>query len=198
MEIKSIIKIIRNIFIILIFSGIANTSNAQYIAFQYQGEWSPWAPLCRYDVSDPNHYMTYRWGGNTLDIFQQTVFGKVVGIGLKSEGGTTIFSVLINYMDEPCFVDKKERKRHLKNKEWYVYEGTVEYYVNDIFPTADALAKDCRLVIPNPRIDNSPSVKRQAKCTIKIAPYKKKPEVWNIYFDNIGIGISTYGCNFKK
>ncbi len=197
MEIKSIIKIIRNIFIILIFSGIANTSDAQSIAFQYKGVWSPWAPICRYDIFHPNYHMTSRWDGNSLDILQQTFFGDVAGIVLKSAGGTTIFHVKIN-TDEIRPIDKKERKRHLKSNAWYYYKGTVEYYVNDAYPTADDLAKDCRLVIPNPRYDKSPSVKREAKCTIGIAPYKKSPEVWNIYFDDIGIAISTCGIKFKK
>lgn len=192
MDVKSIIKIIRNIFIILIFSGIVNNSEAQSIAFNYKGEWSPWIPICRTD-----YYIANSWGANSLNIFQQTFFGDVAGIGLKSAGGSTIFLIHIN-TDELKPIDKKERKRHLKNNEWYHYSGTVEYYVNDAYPTAEDLAKDCCLVIPNPRTDKSPCVKRQAKCTIKIAPYKKSPEVWNIYFDDIGIAIGTTGIKFEK
>lgn len=92
---------------------------------------------------------------------------------------------------------KDERKYHEKNNVWYKYTGWVEYTVNDKCPTALDFSKAACFVVPNPRYDDTPTVTRKDSCTIKIAPYKKHPEVYNIWFDNIGVGVSISGLKFK-
>jgi hypothetical protein len=161
--------------------------HAQSLAFSYKGDWSSWIPIC-----NPNSFGDARsWGGTALKIFRYT---DMSGIILQSEGGKTIFSFRIANFRLP---DKKERKAHEKSGRWFSFSGTVEYYVNDEYPTAEVCAKDNCLVIPNAREDKTPSIKRQTSCEISIAPFKKDPQIWNIFFDGVGIGVSTRGLEFK-
>lgn len=159
----------------------------QSISFNYKGSWSSWEPICGSGLS----WASSGWGGNDLQISRYT---DMSGLLLKSPGGITVFSFQIPNFRLP---DKKQRKEHLKSGQFFTFYGTVEYYVNDEYPTAEMLAKNDRLVIPNPRRDTTPTVKRRASCEIKIAPFKKEPEVWNLFFDNIAIAISTQGIKFK-
>lgn len=104
------------------------------------------------------------------------------------------------YVDNYIKPDKSTRKQHLKSNEWYVYTGTVEYYVTDDYPTIEEVLDTFRFPIIPASGDfgwgyskikyDRPRVKRTAKATIKIAPHKDMPECFNIYFDNIGIGLS--------
>ena len=175
----------RHLFIVCLFSF--GNAFSQEISFAYKGEWSSWMPICGSGIS----WSVSKWGGNELTISRYT---DMSGIVLKSPGGRDIFSFRITNFRLP---DKKERKAHEKSGEWFSYYGTVDYYVNDEYPTAAALAKGNCLVVPNPRTDVTPSVKRHTVCEIRIAPFKKEPENWNIIFDGIGIGISTVGIKFK-
>lgn len=89
------------------------------------------------------------------------------------------------------FPDKKTRKEHLKRNEWYEYYGTVEYYIDNVLTTIkDILKRGSALgripVIP----PTSPNArKRTVNATIKIAPYKDHPKVYNILFEGVGVGI---------
>lgn len=183
-------KIITNlvqIIVIWVLGLTAMEANAQSIAFAYKGDWSSWMPICGSGLD----WNSSRWGGDELSISRYT---NMSGIILKSAGGREIFSFQITNFRLP---DKKERKAHEKSGQWFSFYGTVDYYVNDEYPTAEALAKGNCLVIPNPRTDKTPSVKRHTVCEIRIAPFKKDPQVWNLFFDGIGIGISTQGLKFK-
>lgn len=140
--------------------------------FNYRGDWSPWQK----EYGQISHY------------------ADDSGIILKTSGGQTYFSFKINNYAPPT---KKQIKEHLKSGQWYEYTGTVEYSVNDAYPTAEAIAKASRFVIPNPRIDQTPSVLRRTTCRISIQPYKKLPSNYNVYFDNIGVAISIQGMTFE-
>jgi len=124
------------------------------------------------------------------------IYSDQSGIILKTDGGQKYFSFQITNYVPPT---KNELKEHLRSNLWFEYYGTVEYMVNDNYPTAEALAKSCCFVIPNPRIDNSPSVMRRTTCRITVAPYeyKKLPSTYNVFFDNIGVGISIKGMDFE-
>ncbi len=116
---------------------------------------------------------------------------------------------------------KKEIKFHYKNNIWWVYNGYVEYYVCDVYPTF----KDCIKQLGRPlRIEDlqteeyknklsllkasclsqgksfSPIglTKKHSSATIKIAPYKYKdaPQCYNFYFDGVGFGIDFMGGGF--
>ncbi len=97
--------------------------------------------------------------------------------------------------------DKKTIKLHYKNNMWYEYSGTVEYYVTEKYPTILDILKafDFPYFNYDSGSDGNPCVKRTARATIKIAPYKDHPKCYNIYFDNIGVGIDLdEGLYFKN
>lgn len=99
----------------------------------------------------------------------------IIGLSMKDSGGNVYWSFIItNY--------EKGRKN---------CTGIVEYYVNDTYPTAEDLAKANVFVKPDYRTDKTPSVKRTAKASINIVNEEKKPAVFNVWYDNIGVGISV-------
>ena len=44
--------------------------------------------------------------------------------------------------------------------------------------------------------EGNPCVKRTADAIIKIAPYKKRPQCYNIYFDGVAVGIDMENTIF--
>lgn len=93
--------------------------------------------------------------------------------------------------------NKKTRKQHQKNDTWYEYSGWVEYYVTDDYPTIQKVLEHYQFPMIQPTGETA-RAKRRAKATIKIAPYKKMPECFNIYFDGVGVGISFSEWPFDK
>ena len=129
--------------------------------FCYKGQWSSW---------DKHYFPDYmRISSSTYSN------GDIIGLSLSDSGGNVYYKFRINNYTP----GQKE------------FTGTVEYYVNDSFPTAEALAKANYFVRPNYRTDQTPSVKRTARATIKIVNDEKKPQVFNIWYDNIGVGFSV-------
>lgn len=163
---KNSLKIIVSIAILFIATALPERILAQRANFCYKGEWSSWK----------------EYPGRTFTNANNTV------IALKTQGGQQYFAFSIDNFILPS---KKELKNHQKNGKFFEYNGTVEYCVNDTYPTAEAIAKACTFVLPNPRYDQTPTVTRTASARISVAPYKKKPTVFNIWFDNIGIAISV-------
>lgn len=157
--------------LLLLFFCVTLSINAQEVCFNYRGDWSSWR-------SCPGKISKY-----TDDS----------GLILGTSGGTEFFKFHINYYTKPS---KDELKQAKKTGKWLVYRGTVEYYVNDKYPTAEAFCKANTFVIPNPRYDETPNVKRETSCTIKIAPFKKHPEIYFIEFDNVAIEISIQGLKW--
>ena len=154
-------------------------SIAQRMCFNYGGEWSAWSKSF------------------TTELFSEPkvkIYGDGSGVFLYNAGGREIFNLKISNYIPPT---KQERKDHYKNSQWYEYEGTVDYYVNDKYPTAADLARANTIVSPNSRTDETPSVMRHAKATIKIAPYKDNPEVYNLWFDGVGMAVSIQGLHFE-
>ena len=161
-------KILKVLFTVILLTALFFPFNAsaQRASFCYKGEWSSWQSYPGRTFSNDN---------NTT-------------IVLKTPGGQQYFAFSITNFIAPT---KKELKEHQKSGEFFEYRGTVEYCVNDKYPNAEALAKACTFVLPNPRYDDTPTVTRTTYATIKVAPYKKKPMVFNIWFDNIGIAVSV-------
>lgn len=103
---------------------------------------------------------------------------------------------------------KEEIKAHKKNNEWFVYEGTLEFYVADECPTLKSLLK----VYPLPFLGPNDITKelyqtgkiKSCKLTtmrvkVKIAPYDKYPRVyniWSLYESGVALGINL-GGEFK-
>lgn len=80
--------------------------------------------------------------------------------------------------------DKKLKKQRIKSGQWYEYSGTVEYYTQGLWD------KFKNIMHQWPNVPDASNGEIQtASATIKIQPYKKRPEVYNIFFENIGLGI---------
>lgn len=136
--------------------------------FYYKGQWSSWE----------NHYFpsSYMREYDDWKIYAlRSSENHIIGLDLRDSGGNTYFSFRIT--------DYVKGKKDCN--------GTVEYYVNDAYPTAEALAKSNFFVKPDYRTDITPSVKRTARARIKIVNDGSKPEVFNLWYDNIGVGISV-------
>lgn len=159
------------IYLVGIITLFTTAISAQTICYNYGGSWSSWTQI--YNIAK---------------------YTDQSGFVFKTSGGIEYFSFTIHQYVPPT---KAEKKAHLKSKQWFEYYGTVEYYVNDTYPTASHIAKKCMLVQPDPRYDQTPVVKRTAAARIKIAPYKHIPQTYNIWFDNIGIGIDVTGLKFE-
>lgn len=93
--------------------------------------------------------------------------------------------------------DKKTRKQHQKDNLWYEYSGWVEYYVTDEYPTIQKVLERYQFPMIQPT-GETVRAKRLARATIRIAPYKKEPTCFNIYFDDVGVGISFSKWPFEK
>ena len=167
---------LKKVSLLLLFSiGFCSIGFCQVrikITYCYKGEWSSWESFDTY-ISRNNDGSMYE---------------------LKTPGGRTFFAFYMNNFLPPT---RREIIARQESDTWYVYNGSVEYYVNDRYPTAETLAKACTLVQPNPRKDVTPNVQRTCSATIKVQPYKKTPEVFNIWFDNIGIGVDISNIIFK-
>ena len=153
---------------------------SQQICWNYKGSWSSWKSW-----DDP-----YTKGS----ISKYGTGDSRTGLCFKSRGGIQYFSFYIPNYKLPT---KKQRNEHMESGKWFEYSGYVNYYVNDKYPTAEALAKSNTLVIPDPRIDKTPNAQRQTRAIINIAPFKHKPEVFNVVFDDIAIGIDIREIKFE-
>lgn len=88
---------------------------------------------------------------------------------------------------------KETIKYHWKNKTWYEYNGFVEYFIDNSYPTIKSALKTWSFAFIT---NTSDHVKRTARATIKIAPYKDHPRVYNIYFEDVGIAIDLGRWSF--
>lgn len=123
------------------------------------------------------------------------VYGNYSGFSLSYSGDANWDWYFKFQIDNYVAPTKEELKRHQKLDLWFVYFGTVEYYVTDKYPTIEAVmrASGAHLLPP---YGSEHRVKRTARATIKIAPYKKRPKVYNIYFDNVGYAIDLLNCKW--
>lgn len=104
-----------------------------------------------------------------------------------------VFKFQINNYVAPT---KKQIKEHYKRQEWYEYYGTVEYFVVEEYPTIKDILKQWGFPLYGQHTTGTPIAKRVANATIKIAPYKKHPEVYNIWFDDVAIAIQLVYVHF--
>lgn len=94
--------------------------------------------------------------------------------------------------------DAKTRKQNVKYGHWYEFTGFVEYYISDDYISAYQLFKSSRgAAFINPKQpDGRPTKKVTSQAKIKIAPYKDHPTVYNIWYDNVGLGIDLNNIYF--
>lgn len=99
-------------------------------------------------------------------------------------------------VDNMTFPNKKQRKEDVKNGKWYVFSGTVEYYICDDYPTVLSIFRAAKgpLFAPAKLKNGRPTKKITSKATIKIKAFKDLPRTYNIFFDNVGLGVTLSGC----
>lgn len=108
------------------------------------------------------------------------------------------FRITINNFYIP---DKKTRKSHIKNNEWYEFSGYIEYWIDDDhMDFLSCLPSYGRTIpieaVPWLHFDGRPSIIKKSQATIKIQPYEKHPELWNIWFEGIGYAFYFYQTNY--
>jgi hypothetical protein len=97
--------------------------------------------------------------------------------------------------------DKKTRKEHIKNNEWYEYTGYIEYWIDDehlnflsCLPNYDRLLPNAAL--PWYKYDGRPSIIKKSPAKIQIQPYEKTPQIYNIWFEGIGYAFYFYQTGY--
>lgn len=157
--------------------------------------------------------------GNWKDMNDCRIRGNYDGFIIYEDNkhpSNFFFSFQINGFVVPS---KKDIKKHYKNKIWWEYSGYVEYYICDLYPTVvDVFKEKGRLLreddLSYSDYDRKLSTLKASKmakgqsfnpigfkkvrknATIKIAPYKKVPQVYNIYFDGGGYAIDLNNLIF--
>jgi hypothetical protein len=96
------------------------------------------------------------------------------------------------------FPNKKQRKKDIAADKWYVFTGTVEYYITDDNPSILSLFRKAKRPLFSPaKLDGGrPTKKITSKAKIRIAPFRNVPEYYNIWFDNVGFGIHMKNVYF--
>lgn len=179
--------------ILLLFLVVSLYASAQIkICGYYDGYWGEWEDA----------YIFSLYGGrNTVD--ESLPYLKIYGnySGFSTYANTDhpsayMFKFQISNYLAP---DKKTKKHHLKSNEWYEYSGVVEYFVKDEHDTIKDILKRGSAFGRIPAIQSTwPGArKRTAKATIKIAPYKDHPRVYNIWFEGVAVGIDLNTVYFN-
>lgn len=80
----------------------------------------------------------------------------------------------------------------MKSGEWYEYSGKVEFYISDDYSDIyEIFKKSKRAAFITKKAMGERPVKRIVKnATIRVKPYKRQPQVYNIFFDKVGVGIN--------
>lgn len=175
----------KKFFIILLFMGLVSVINAQtYGSFSTNAfiddSWSNW--------------LNFKAGGLSL-------YGNYHSIAIHESNlhpSKFFFKVTINGFQRPS---KKEIKEHYKKGLWYEYDGTVEYYRTDEYPTAKAQLEEVQCFLINAELGhkkNKPAVKQISPARIRIQPYKKTPQCYNIFFDGVGFAIDLKNVTFTN
>lgn len=94
--------------------------------------------------------------------------------------------------------NKKTRKAHIDNDEWYEYTGYIEYWIDDDHMNFLSTLNNNFPIKANPRvkIGNRPSVVKKVPAKIQIQPYRKYPELYNIWFEGIGFAFYFYDTGY--
>lgn len=174
-------------------------NNYVHFSFYYDGYWGKW------DL-DSGTKIHGNYGG------------FVIYSDFDNHPSKYFFKFTINNYVKP---EKKEIKKHLKNNLWWEYQGTVEYYICDLYPTLTDFVKIKYRFLRDFDVNDSEYEKKLSalkaskmlkgqsftpisfkkvikQATIKIAPYKKVPRVYNIYTDDCGIALDLRGLYFAE
>ena len=173
-NLKFIMK--KYIFIIFALSFITNNVFSQVrVNGYFDGYWAKWIQPSDLEINgDYDGFIIYQ----------------------KSEGPWEYrFKFTINNMKFP---NKKQRKKDIKADKWYVFTGTVEYYISNSYPSAlEAYRKKKGPLLAPAKLNNGkPAKKITSKATIKIAAFEKYPKVYNIWYDKVALAIDLGKSHF--
>lgn len=176
--------------IVMIMTGFlgvysqVSMSTAAYV----RGYWTSW---------DKRNYKTGYYFHRDFQLKGKQINGSISRVEIRENGRQPWDWCFKFEFDNYYKPDKKSRKEHQKNNTWFEYSGWVEYYVTDDYPNIQKVLEHYQFPMIQPTGDSA-RAKRRARATIKIAPYKKAPKCFNIYFDDVGVGLSFSECPFDK
>ena len=156
-------------------------------------------PLCALAQLSTNIYYNGYWGEWKKQYYTYTkqswyqIYGNYSGFIIYYSLDHPSEHLLKFQIDSYRTPSKEERKNHRKNNIWYEYTGIVEYSVNSDYPTIKDALKSAYTF---PCVKNGDGYKKTARATIKIAPYKDYPQVYNIWFEDVGIAIDLGAQHF--
>lgn len=104
-----------------------------------------------------------------------------------------LFKFTIDNFSKP---DKKTIRQHWRSKTWYEYTGWVEYNISESYPTAEAGLKGYWRM-PTVSKGGKGVITKRVRATIKIAPFKRLPNTYNIFYEGVGLGISLKDVTFE-
>ena len=183
-------KIFLTLTLLLIICFSAFSQWGMATSAKIHGHWSNWILYDYENHVSNDSFIDMRMQYNDLS----NIFIGMTFMRKQDQSWDWFFKFEIDNYVKP---DKKTRKQHQKNKSWYVYSGWVEYFVSDDYPTIQDVLEHYLFPRMLPKGDTV-RAKRRAKATIKIAPYKKYPTCFNIFFDDIGVGISFQKFPFDR
>ena len=181
-------------FLAVIMQMYCYPSYSQSFNCYYDGYWGNWK----------SYNSSYVWGAKLRGGYDGFVIYEN-----REHPSKYFFKFTITGYTKPS---KKEIKAHYKTNTWWEYNGMVEYYVCDVYPTLG----DCLKQLKRPLLesDTQGSIyqeklslakatrisqtgrysmigykKIRKSATIKIQPYKKHPKTYNIFVDGVGYGI---------
>lgn len=180
-------RVLNVIFMLLLLTNVKAQPYFQTCAYVH-GYWTQWENKAYSDSYQ------YKFSARKND-YNETFCGLQFAGYYSDEWNWFLKIDMINYVKP----DKKEIKLHFKKNIWYEYSGTVEYYVSDEYPTIEKILEYNKFPFIDPTYRSKGTVvKRKTKATIKIAPYKKTPRVFNIIFDGCGIAFDWGNLPFDK
>lgn len=143
------------------------------------------------------YYIDSMWGEwDYVSSYVYNISGSVDDFVIKNSRDHPSNYFLRIKVDNFTIPSRSEYKRRKKKNEWHEYEGTIEYFYRACdgdnfksrakggFSYTDPTAYD-----EGGELFNEKVLKATKRIVVRIAPFKKHPSVYNIYFDDIGIGI---------
>ena len=184
---------------------ISSSLYSQDFACYYDGYWGNWRPYAGYE----------------FHIGEVGITGSYKGFAIYKRGDHPSKYFFNFDITGYAYPSKKDIKQHYKTNTWWVYNGIVEYYVCDVYPTLkDCMRQFKRLLVESDAQGtqyqeklslvkasqisqtgrfNAIGFKKVSKnATIKIAPYKEHPKVYNIYIDDVGYAIDLDNLYWKE
>lgn len=161
-----------------------------------------------------NYYYMGVWNGwdGNRDMNKYHLYGSKHGFRVYKDGHRPADFFFRFWITDYKTPDKKDIKQHYKTNTAWNYNGYVEYYVCDVYPTFE----DCLSELGRPLYEedtqwssyqeklalvkaknirkngyfNPIGYKKVTKpAQISITPYKKYPRIYNIFFDGVGYAI---------